>query len=122
MKMVLHLVEVGLIICGIAAAIYLLSNKKKKQNDMHNDCKEPENEEYSADNAPLAAASATQDEFGFEDDKSSAIENMYFRHMDAANAMKDSIETIHENLEVSETANDVIDNISSELDKMLSEE
>lgn len=48
--------------------------------------------------------------------------SMYSRHEGAATVMKDSVDTIRENIKVSEKTNDEIDEISSELDKMISED
>ena len=64
----------------------------------------------------------TQDEPVYEDVKSSVIGSMYSRHEGAATVMKDSVDTIRENIKVSEKTNDEIDEISSELDKMISED
>ena len=47
---------------------------------------------------------------------------MHSRHEDAAIAISDSIEEIRENIKVSESTNDEINEVSAELDKMLSED
>lgn len=63
-----------------------------------------------------------QDEPVYEDAKSSAIGSMYSRHEAAATIMSDSVDAIRENIKVSERTNDEIDDISAELDRMISED
>lgn len=47
---------------------------------------------------------------------------MYSRHEDAATIMSDSVYAIRENIKVSESTNDEIDDVSAELDRMISED
>ena len=57
-----------------------------------------------------------------EDVKVSSIGSIYSRHEGAAAIMHDSVDAIHENMKVSERTSDEIDDISAELDKMISED
>lgn len=98
-----------LIIGCIAVAICLLHNRKKKAHDMNWDCEEPESEKSSL-SEPV-----------YDDVKNLSIGSMHLRHDGAATIIRDSIETIHENMEVSENINSEIDDVSVELDKMMSE-
>lgn len=47
---------------------------------------------------------------------------MYFRHEGTASIMSDSVTEIRKNIKVSENTNDAIDEISDELDRMISED
>lgn len=120
MKQALCIVGAGLIIGGAAVAIYLLNNKKK-----HDAClehKEQEKMQAVVADAPLKEVASIQEEPVYEDVKSSVIESMYSRHEGAAAILRDSVDTIRENLKVPETTNNEIDEVSDELDKMLSED
>lgn len=114
MKKVLYVVGAGLVVGAVAATLYCMNNKKKKvseeacEHKKFDDKFETENSESSKD------IIIAQD----EDVKRS----MYSRHEGAATVMKDSVDTIRENIKVSEKTNDEIDEISSELDKMISED
>lgn len=99
-------------------------NNKKKKNVSEETCEyknfdhkvEEENDESSTD------VIIAQDEPVYEDVKSSAIGSMYSRHEGAATVMSDSVDVIRENIKVSEDTNDEIDDISAELDRMISED
>lgn len=118
MKKVLYVVGAGLVVGAVAATLYCMNNKKKKvseeayEHKKFDDKFETENSESSKD------IIIAQDEPVYEDVKRS----MYSRHEGAATVMKDSVDTIRENIKVSEKTNDEIDEISSELDKMISED
>ena len=100
MKKILCVVGIGLV---ASVAVYLLwNNKNKKDCDVCTAHKEPE---------PT-----------YEEIKDSAFGSMYERHGEAASLMKENIETIRENVKISENANREIDEVSAELDKMLSED
>ncbi len=105
-----------------ASAVYLLSNKKNKGCRTNYDFKDHNNENMTTGNELSTNVTFTQDKPWFDDVKSSAIESMYSRHEDAAIAISDSIEEIRENIKVSESTNDEINEVSAELDKMLSED
>ncbi|MCI7503987.1 MAG: hypothetical protein MSA76_10125 [Clostridium sp.] len=109
MKKVLYIIGMCLIVGGIAVAICLLHNRKKKAHDMYQNCEEPEREKSSL-TEPV-----------YDDVKSLSIGSMYLRHDGAATIIRDSIETIRENVEVSENTNNDIDKVSVELDKMMNE-
>lgn len=122
MKKVLYVVGAGLVVGAVAATLYYMNNKKKKASEeacghkKFDDKFETENSESSKD------IIIAQDEPVYEDVKSSAIGSMYSRHEDAANVMSDSVDAIRENIKVSEDTNAEIDDISAELDKMISED
>ena len=122
MKNVLYVVGAGLVVGAVAATFYFWVNKKKKASERadeyknFNDKVEEEKDESSTD------VIINQDEPVYEDIKSSAIGNMYSRHEGAATIMSDSVDAIRENIKVSESTNDEIDDISAELDRMISED
>lgn len=114
MKKILYIVGAGLIVGAVATTVVCLLNNKKK--------KECNKESVAADNESLAQDIITRDEPVYEDVKSSAIGSMYSRHEDAATIMSDSVKAIREKVKISEDTNDEIDDVSAELDEMLSEE
>lgn len=122
MKKVLYVVGAGLVVGAVTATFHFLNDKKKKASKeafgyKNNDDKfEVENRELSKDDI------IAQDEPVYEDIKCSAIGSMYSRHEGAATVMGDSVDAIRENIKVSEGANDEIDEISAELDRMISED
>lgn len=123
MKKVLYSIGAGLVIgAATATVVYLLSNKKKKECEVHYDYKEPDDEKTPVGNESLTEVSPAEDDPAYEEVKSSAIGKMYSRHEGAATIMRDSVETIRENVKVSESTNNEIDEVSIELDKMLSED
>lgn len=121
MKKALCTVGVGLIISGTVMAIYLLNSKKKEYNERPESI-EPEKKQFRMEDMFLKMAVSTQEEPIYEDVKSSAIGSIYSRHEDAATIIRDSVETIRENVKVSTSVNNEIDELSAELDKMLSED
>lgn len=121
MRKVLCIIGAGLIMGGAAAIIFLISNKKKEHGTCH-DCKDPEKKQSTVMDTPLTGAELIREAPVYENVKSSAIGSMYSRHEGAAAIMRDSVETIHENVKVPENTNNEIDKVSAELDKMLSED
>lgn len=123
MKKVLYVVGVGLVVGAVATTFYFWNNKKKKNASeeaceyKNSDDKMEEEKEESSTNVIIA-----QDEPVYEDVKSSAIGSMYSRHEGAATIMHDSVDAIRENIKVSESTSDELDDISAELDKMISED
>ena len=121
MKKVLCVVGAGLVVGAVAATLYCMNNKKKKvseeacEHKKFDDKFETENSESSKD------VIIAQDEPVYEDVKSSAIGSMYSRHEGVANVISDSVDAIRENIKVSEDTNAEIDDISAELDRMISE-
>ena len=122
MKKVLYVVGAGLVAGAVATIFYFWVDKKKKVSEKVDECKnfndkvEEEKDECSSD------VIITQDEPVYEDVKSSSIGSMYSRHEDAATIMSDSVYAIRENIKVSESTNDEIDDVSAELDRMISED
>lgn len=122
MKKILYVVGAGLVVGTVAATFYFLNNKKKKTSEKaygytsFNGKVEEEKDESSRD------VTIAQDEPMYEDVKSSAIGSMYSRHEGAATIMSDSVDAIRENIKVSDHTNDEIDDISAELDRMISED
>lgn len=122
MKKVLYVVGAGLVAGAVATIFYFWVDKKKKVSEKVDECKnfndkvEEEKDESSSD------VIITQDEPVYEDVKSSSIGSMYSRHEDAATIMSDSVYAIRENIKVSESTNDEIDDVSAELDRMISED
>lgn len=96
-------------------------NSKKKEYDENTECEEPAKKQSPVEDMSSKNSATTQEEPIYENIKSSAIGSMYSRHEDAANIMRDSVEAIHENVKVSANINNEIDEISAELDKLLSE-
>jgi gas vesicle protein len=120
MKKALYIMGAGLII-GSAAAIYLL-NKKKKEYNMGHKYKDLDKEQSIKVDAPLVKVVSNQEEPVYEEFKSSAIENMYYRHENAATIIRDSVKAIRENVKVYDKIDNEIDEVSTELDKMISED
>lgn len=122
MKKILYVVGAGLVVGTVAATFYFLNNKKKKTSEKaygytsFNGKVEEEKDESSRD------VTIAQDDPMYEDVKSSAIGSMYSRHEGAATIMSDSVDAIRENIKVSDHTNDEIDDISAELDRMISED
>lgn len=123
MKKVLYVVGAGLVIGGAVIVIFLLNNKKKEQgHDEDSDCKEQDRKQSPVEDVSLAEVVSAQEETKYDDVKSSAIGNMYSRHEEAATIIKDSVDTIRENVKVSADSNNEIDEVSAELDRMLKED
>lgn len=122
MKKILYVVGAGLAVSAVAATFYFWNRKKKESSKntceykKSNDNGVEEKDKFSTD------AIIVQDEPAYEDAKSSAIGSMYSRHEGAANIMRDSVDAIRENIKVSERTNNEIDDISAELDRMISED
>lgn len=123
MKKVFYIIGAGFIVgAATAAVLYLLSSKKKKDCGVGCDYQGSDEESAAADDELSTEVTLPQDGPVYEDVKSSAIESMYSRHESADTIMSDSVETIRENIKVSESTNNKIDEVSAELDKMLSED
>lgn len=123
MKKVFYIVGAGLVVWAVAVtAVCLLSSKKKKGRGSSHDYEVSGEEKASADNESSTEVTITKDEHVYEDVKNSTIGSMYSRHEGAAAIMSDSVEKIRENINVSESTNDEIDEVFAELDKMLSED
>lgn len=119
MKNTLCIVGASLIIGGVATAIYLLRKKEYNENP---ECKDSEKTQSPVEDMSLSETVPTQETSIYEDIKSSAIGSMYSRHEDATTIMRDSVEAIRENVKISTDTNNEIDEVSAELDEMLSED
>lgn len=108
----------SLVIGSTVIALFFQSKEQKKQNEQ----KKPNRKQFPAEDIALIKVAPIQEETKYKDVQSSAIGNMYSRHKEAANIIKNSIETIHKNVKVSENTNNEIDEVSAELDKMLGED
>lgn len=120
MKKILYVVGAGVFVGAVAATFYFLNSKKKKPSEKAYEYKsfndKVEEDEYLTD------VTIAQDKPMYENVKSSAIGSMYSRHEGAATIMSDSVDAIRENIKVSERTNDEIDDISAELNGMISED
>lgn len=121
MKKVLFVVGVGLVVGAAAATTFYFLNNKKKKNASEEAC-EYKNFDDKVEEESSTDVIIAKDEPMYEDIKSSAIGSMYSRHEGAATVMSDSVDAIRENIKVSEDTNDEIDDISAELDRMISED
>ena len=97
-----------------------LNSKKKKPSEKAYEYKSF-NDKVEEDES-LTDVTIAQDKPMYENVKSSAIGSMYSRHEGAATIMSDSVDAIRENIKVSERTNDEIDDISAELNGMISED
>ena len=119
MRKTLFFVGVGLI-ASIIAAVYILRNKKKKYNDNH--VSKEHEKAIPADKGTMVEDYPIMEDAVCEDAKRSSVWNIHSRHKDAATIIRDSVEIIRNNANVSEDTNKEIDELSTELEKMLSED
>lgn len=118
MKKLLEIVGISLI---AGAVVYILLSKNKKANNTVP--KGTSDENTIADSTSLAEKPVVHDnEAGLDEVKASAVGNMYRRHEDAVGIMKESVDSVLENVQIPEGLNNDIDQLSAELDKMLSED
>lgn len=125
MKKVIYFVGAGLVISVVAPTmVYLLNGRKKKKGEVVCDYNVPgvDKRPIGEDTLTEVTVAVAQNEPTYEEVKSSVVGNMYSRHEGAATIMSDSVETIRENVRISEDVNDKITAVSDELDKMLSED
>mgnify|MGYP001682678455 CR=1 FL=1 len=123
MKKVFYIVGVSVVVSAVATtAIYLFSCKNKKDCKLTRNYKTSGEERASSDDESSTEATITRDESIYEDVKNSTIGSMYFRHDGAATIMSDSVAKIRENINDSKNTKDEIDEVSDELDKILSED
>lgn len=122
MKKVLYVVGAGLVVGIVAVTFYFWNNKKKKASEKACDYKNINDMVTEEKDASSTDVIISQDKPVYEDAKSYAIGSIYSRHEDAATVMSDSVDAIRENIKVSENPNDEIDDISAELDRMISED
>ena len=116
MKKVFYIIGVG-IVAGtvVATAAHFLMCKGKKGSRLDHD---PGEESVFADDGASTEGSIIHGDTY----RNSTIGSMCSRHKDAAIIMNDSVEQIRENIKAFESTNNEIDELSAELDKMLSED
>ncbi|MGB4658960.1 MAG: hypothetical protein WBI07_07265 [Mobilitalea sp.] len=121
MKKVLGIIGVGLL-AGIA--IYMLLNKRKKIKNNIYTCSEKTPEDSSSDNiVSIINQNDTYDaNIPFKNVKASALGNMSARHEEASNIIKKTIDIICSRTEIPADENSDLDQLSDELDELLSEE
>ena len=111
---------IGMLIGCILAIKYKLADKKDvfKGSNMQENIERTENgvAETSVSEMILDKEAET-----YEKDKKSTIEELHSRHESVAIIMNESVNAIRKNIKVSDNTNSQIDEISDELDKMLSE-
>lgn len=122
MKKILYVVGAGLAVSAVAATFYFWNRKKKESPK--NTCEYKNSNDNGAEEKDKSSTDIiiAQDETAYEDAKSSAVSSMYSRHEGTASIMRDSVDAIRENIKVSERTNNEIDDISAELDRMISED
>ena len=123
MKNFLYVVGAGLVVGSVVTIFCFLNNIKKKnaaeETFAYKNFEDKDEEENGKSSTDVII---TQDEPVDNYIKSSAIGSIYSRHKGAATVMRDSVDAIRENIKVSKDTNTEINNISAELDKMISED
>lgn len=121
MKKMLGIIGIGLI---AGATVYVRLSKMKKTKDNINIRLEKNPGAVSSDSTVSIINQndihSERDEF--EDVKASTIGSMSARHEEAASIMKDAVDIICKRSEISEDENRDLDQLSVELDELLSEE
>lgn len=121
MTKLLGIIGVGLV---AGSAIYVLLNKKEKTKKNINTSLKKTTEDFSSDNTmPINNRNHTNCENAeLEDVKASAVGNIYTRHEEATNIIKENVNIILSRTKISEDDNHDLDQISDELDELLREE
>lgn len=121
MKKVLEIIGIGLI---AGAAVYVLLNKTENTKNNSNPRPEKTPEDFSSYSTMsiIYRNDAHGENAGFEDVKASAVGTMYTRHEEASNIMKEAVDIISSRSEISADENRDLDQLSDELDELLSEE
>lgn len=117
----LYLIGTGCII-GVVISAAILYRRKANESESCSCSKASLEDRFTLTNLPTNNSESDWDSTLYEDNKNSAAENAYFRHKAAASIMKDSVEAIRENVKISEGTNNDLDQISEELDKLLSDD
>lgn len=117
MKKVLGIIGIGLV--ASAAFSFMFNKKEKKKNNINTHL-----DDFSSDNTVsiIDQNDTYVKNTRFEDVKASAIGNIYTRHKEASNIMKEAIDSICSITEISENENRDLDKISDELDELLRED
>ncbi|MBM6859335.1 hypothetical protein H9X78_02325 [Clostridium saudiense] len=121
MTKVLGIIGIGLV---AGSVIYVLLNKKEKTRKNINTQQEEVAEDFSSNNTvSIINRNHTHCENAeFEDIKASAVGNIYTRHEEATNIIKENVDIILSRTKISEDDNHDLDQISDELDELLREE
>lgn len=107
-------------IVGVGVGIYLLVNRQKEKDSLVAYMIE-RNKNIAKQNLNSEESELIMEKMVGV--KKAAVENsIYNRHIDAAETMKLSVEKIRENIRISNDLDNKIDQLSGELDKMLSED
>ena len=118
MKKLLGLLTVGLV---VGTALYITVNRKKDK--VATTSKKDTTTDKTESNVSIEIKNNTDSlNYSFNRHKDSTMNTMINRHKDAAETMNDSVEIIFERSKVSDDENRDLDNISDELDALLSED
>lgn len=112
MKKWLGLIGFGAI---AGALVYFFLNKKEKVDFDKTEIKEDNSATSKKDDV-------TEVELEFVSMKSESVKEMFERHEDAAQVMKDAVDIICKRSEVAEDENNDLEQISEELDELLKED
>lgn len=117
MKKLLGIIGIGL---ATGVAFTFLFNKKVEKKNNNNTCLD---DLSSDDTVSIINQNETHVEnTEFEYVKSSAVGNIYARHEEASNIMKEAVDIICSRTEIYEDENHDLDKISDELDELLRED
>lgn len=122
MKKVFCFAGAGLII-GTVAVIVMNRLKIREKNEVKLDSKYdvPSEGDSSVQGTALTEEKVVQDTTSYEDEKNYAAGSVHSRHQDAAAIMKDSLNTIQENVKTAEETNTKIDDVADELERLMDE-
>lgn len=118
--------ELGIIGVGLmagAAAYVLLNIIKETKDDTHTKPEKDYVDNLVDKSIPtMVVNNNNNDSAEFNNVKSSAISTISSRHQEASKIMKDAVETIYKRSEILEDESCELEQVSDELDKLLSEE
>ena len=114
----------GIVLIAGAVVYYLSQRNKNKNSELSQNFEttEPEVNSDDIENTSLATEIVQENEEQLDNTKNAAIGNIYYRHSDAADVIKESVNAIRDNIKESKSVDTELDMISDELDKMLSED
>lgn len=121
MKKVLKIFGAGVL---ASLGVFLFLNRKKKNKD-NSDIPNDNNlgEESSDKNVSIMNFNESDTyEESLKNEKASAVETMHDRHKQASSVIKDTVDIIYSNTEIHEDEDHDLDQLSDELDKLLSED
>ncbi len=119
MKKNLAIFGAGIVVGAVAYAVWY--KLRKKENIASGDF-EYKDDNHTTDPTVPETVSKTSVEDDVDAMKNEVTHNMVARHEDAAQIMKDTVDIICKRSEVSEDENKELEQISSELDDLLSED